>query len=185
MSMEHDALKADGLPEVLQRDAARSGVTATITRRGALMALLAAGASLATFGCRRADASGDSGSATLPRMAPRDLAARLDEVRDGKLAVLHVGPAYLFGKSRIPHARHAGEASTEAGYASLVAALRKLPAGREVVLYCGCCPTKNCPNVAPAERAAREGGLRRAQVLDLPTTLKADWSDHGYPVEKG
>ena len=158
---------------------------ATLTRRGALVALSAAGASLATLGCRHADASGDAGSASLPRMAPRDLAARLDEVREGRLDVLHVGPAYLFGKSRVPHARHAGEASTEAGYASLVAALRKLAAGREVVLYCGCCPTKNCPNVAPAERAAREASLRRASVLDLPTTLKANWSAHGYPVEKG
>jgi thiosulfate/3-mercaptopyruvate sulfurtransferase len=97
---------------------------------------------------------------------------------------LHVGPAYLFGKARIPHARHPGEASTAEGYAAIVAELRKLGADREVVFYCGCCPTKNCPNIAPAERAAHEAGLRRASVLDLPTTLKADWSDHGYPVER-
>ena len=134
-------------------------------------------------GCRRADAAGSG--APLRRMAPRDLAARLDDARDGKLSLLHVGPAYLFAKARIPHALHPGEASSSDGYAAIVAELRKLAADREVVFYCGCCPTKNCPNIEPAERAAREVGLRRALVLDLPTTLKADWTDQGYPVEKG
>jgi thiosulfate/3-mercaptopyruvate sulfurtransferase len=145
------------------------------TLTGSWLAILA--------GCRHADASGGDGGASLPRMAPSDLHARLGEV-GAKIELLHVGPAYLFGKAHIPHARHPGEASTADGYAAIVAELRKLAADREVVFYCGCCPTKNCPNITPAERAAREVGLLRASILDLPTTLKADWSDHGYPVEK-
>ncbi len=28
-------------------------------------------------------------------------------------------------------------------------------------------------------------GFTRARVLDLPTTLKADWTDHGLPTESG
>jgi thiosulfate/3-mercaptopyruvate sulfurtransferase len=156
---------------------------ALLSRRGALWTLTG-GALAILAGCRRADAAGGDAGGALPRMAPGDLNARLGEVRDGKIDLLHVGPAYLFGKARIPHARHPGEASTAEGYAAIVAELRKLGADREVVFYCGCCPTKNCPNIAPAERAAHEAGLRRASVLDLPTTLKADWSDHGYPVER-
>ena len=158
---------------------------AALSRRSALVILTASAATIFAAACRRADAAkGDAGT-SLPRMAPRDLAARLDEVRDGKLDVLHVGPLYLFGKARVPHARHAGEASTAEGYAAIVAELRKLAPSREVVLYCGCCPTQNCPNIVPTERAAIEVGLKRAFVLDLPTTLKADWTEHGYPVEKG
>ncbi len=153
------------------------------SRRRVLWMLSGAAAALVAAGCDRASAAG--GGVPLPRTAPRDLASRLDEVRDGKLDVLHVGPSILFGKARVPHSRHAGEASTDDGYAAIVSELRKAAADREIIFYCGCCPTKNCPNVAPAERAAREVGLRRASVLDLPTTLKADWSDHGYPVEKG
>ncbi len=155
----------------------------SLSRRSALWML--SGAATAILACGRAAAAGGDSGPPLARMAPRDLAARLDDVRAGKLDVLHVGPAYLFGNARIPHSRHAGEASTADGYAAIVVELRKLGAEREIVLYCGCCPTKNCPNIAPAERAAREVALRRAFVLDLPTTLKADWSDHGYPVEKG
>ena len=158
---------------------------ALLSRRSALAILSASATAVFAAACRRAGAVGSDAGASLPRMAPRDLAARLDDVRDGKLDVLHVGPLYLYGKARIPHARHAGEASTAEGYAAIVAELRKLAPTREVVLYCGCCPTQNCPNIAPTERAAREVGLKRAVVLDLPTTLKADWSDDGYPVEKG
>ena len=154
--------------------------SAVFSRRTALAMISGAAAILAASGCRQAGAAAPS----LPRIPPRDLAARLDHVRDGKLDVLHVGPLFLFGKAHIPHARHAGEASTPEGYAALVAELRKVPVDRELILYCGCCPTQNCPNVAPAERAAHEVGLRHASVLDLPTTLKADWTDHGYPVEK-
>ena len=162
-------------------------MTPPCSRRSAL-GILSGGALAIVSGCRRAEAvAGDAGNASggaLPRIAPRDLDARLGEVRDGKVDLLHVGPAYLFGRARIPHARHPGEASTAEGYAAIVTELKRIPAEREVVLYCGCCPTKNCPNVAPAERAAHEAGLRRASVLDLPTTLKADWSDRGYPVER-
>ena len=158
---------------------------APLSRRSMLAILSASAAALFAVACRRADASGSDAGPSLPRMAPRALAARLDEVRDGKLDILHVGPLYLFGKARIPHARHAGEASTTEGYAAIVAELRRLAPAREVVLYCGCCPTQNCPNIVPTERAAIEVGLRRAFVLDLPTTLKADWTDRGYPVEKG
>jgi thiosulfate/3-mercaptopyruvate sulfurtransferase len=156
----------------------------TLSRRAALLTLSALGASIIAVACRRPGPSGENAAAPLPRLPPGDLAARIDQVREGKLDVLHVGPAYLFGKSHVLHARHSGEASTDAGYATLLNDLRQGPLDREVILYCGCCPTKNCPNIAPAERAAREVGLRRAAILDLPTTLKADWTDHGYPVDK-
>jgi len=145
--------------------------------------VLSAVAAVAGLGCHRD--SGTAGVQPLPRMAPSDLAAQLDRVRDGAIDVLHVGPAYLFGKARVPHSRHAGEASTGDGYAAIVAELRKLPPDRDVVLYCGCCPTTHCPNIGPAQRAAREVGLRRARLLDLPTNLRTDWIAHGYPVEKG
>ena len=156
-----------------------------LSRRNALTILSGGAAALVVSGCRRAGVGADNAPPLLARMPPRDLAARLDEARDGKLDILHVGPVYLFGKARIPHARHVGEASTDDGYAAIVAELRKISAEHQAILYCGCCPIASCPNIAPAERAAREVGQLRAFVLDLPTTLKADWTDHGYPVEQG
>lgn len=162
---------------------AKSDERCSISRRSVLWTL--AGAVTAGVACGRTAAAGGDTGPSLSRMAPRDLAARLAEVGAGRLDVLHVGPASLFGKARIPHSRHAGEASTPEGYAAVLAELRKLGVDREIILYCGCCPTRNCPNITPAERAAREVALRRASVLDLPTTLKADWTDQGFPVENG
>lgn len=49
----------------------------------------------------------------------------------------------------------------------------------------GCCPETRCPNVRPANTELRKLGFSRVRVLDLPTTLKDDWSDRGHPVEKG
>jgi hypothetical protein len=83
----------------------------------------------------------------------------------------------------IAGSRHVGEAGTAAGYAALLSALRALAPHGEVVLYCGCCPTTHCPNVLPADRAMREAATDRGAVLDLPTNLRTDWTDKGFPVD--
>ena len=118
-------------------------------------------------------------------MAPSLLAARIEEVRAKLLPVWHIGPATLHAQRRIPGSRDVGEAGTRAGYAALLAALRALPPHGEVVLYCGCCPTTHCPNVGPADRAMRETATDHGVVLDLPTNLRVDWIDKGFPVEPG
>ena len=147
-----------------------------LTRRGALQAI--AGSAM-LVACR------DEAVARGPRMAPSALAARMAEVRAESLPVWHIGPATLHAQRRIPGSRYVGEAGTSAGYAALLAALRALPAHHEAVLYCGCCPTTHCPNVGPADRAMREAGTERAVVLDLPTNLRVDWIDKGFPTEPG
>jgi thiosulfate/3-mercaptopyruvate sulfurtransferase len=120
-----------------------------------------------------------------PRISPAALASRMDQVGDGRLPVWHIGPAALHAQHRIPRARYIGEAGTSAGYAALLAALRALPPHSEVVLYCGCCPTTHCPNVHPADRALREAAADHGVVLDLPTNLRTDWIDKGFPVDSG
>lgn len=61
--------------------------------------------------------------------------------------------------------------------------LSRVPKDRDVVLYCGCCPVKSCPNVRPASAAVRALGRSNAWVLDLPTRFATDWTEKGYPVE--
>lgn len=119
-----------------------------------------------------------------PTIAPADLAARLDEVSAGKLAVFYVGPDALFARGHVPGAKNVGEVSTPAGKRALEAAMKALPADTSVVLYCGCCPYKNCPNVRPASEIIRASGRKNASVLDLPTRFSTDWSDKGLPVDK-
>jgi hypothetical protein len=128
------------------------------------------------FGCKSSEAIG-------PLLPPSSLAARLDEVKAGKIAVLYVGPDMLFDLGHVPGARNVGAAGSDEGMRALSAALAKIPAQTEIALYCGCCPVSDCPNVGPASAALRKLGRANAHVLDLPTKFATDWIDKGYPVE--
>jgi len=119
-----------------------------------------------------------------PLLAPATLAGRLADVKAGRLAVLYVGPAILFDKGRVPGARSIGALDSEEGRKALQTALAGIAKDTEVVLYCGCCPVKSCPNVRPASAAVRALGRPNAWVLDLPTRFATDWTEKGYPVER-
>jgi len=42
-----------------------------------------------------------------------------------------------------------------------------------------------CPNLRPAFTALQGMGIGRLRVLLLPTSFHVDWSEKGYPVQKG
>jgi hypothetical protein len=118
-----------------------------------------------------------------PFMEAGALAARIADVRAGRVRVFHVGPAISF-HHHVPSSVRVGDARTEQGYAALCTELRKAAADVDVVLYCGCCPVDHCPNVRPASRAITEVKRARTWVLRLPTNFDRDWVDKGYPVER-
>jgi thiosulfate/3-mercaptopyruvate sulfurtransferase len=120
-----------------------------------------------------------------PLLAPASLASRLEEVKAGRIAVLYVGPDMLFAHGHVPGARKLKALDSDEGRRALTTELAKIPADTEIVLYCGCCPVRNCPNVRPASAAVRALGRANAHVLDLPTRFAADWTEKGYPVERG
>ena len=137
------------------------------------------------IGCRSKGGSEPGGDEAIgPLLAPAALAARLDDVKSGKTVVLYVGPDALFGRGHVPGARNVGEAGDADGRRALAAALAEVPKEAEIVLYCGCCPVRSCPNVRPASAALRELGRANTRVLDLPTRFATDWADKGYAVEK-
>lgn len=136
----------------------------------------AVGAALAA-GCRR-----DDDAPLGPLLAPSALAARIDDVRAGKIVVFYVGPSALFSRHQIPGARRLEALDSESGRRALTGELARVPAGTEIVLYCGCCPVRSCPNVRPASAALRALGRSDAHLLDLPTRFSTDWTDKGYPV---
>ena len=88
----------------------------------------------------------------------------------------------LYRQRHISHATFAGPASKPAGIAALRAAVAGLPKDSSIVIYCGCCPMKDCPNIRPAYQTLKELGFRNLRVLDLPTNLRTDWVAKGYPV---
>lgn len=98
--------------------------------------------------------------------------------------VIHVGFPVLYRSVHISGSVFAGPASKEEGLAALKKAVAGQPKNREIILYCGCCPFDKCPNIRPAFTALHDMGFTHVRAMVIPTNLKADWIDKGYPVEK-
>ncbi len=116
---------------------------------------------------------------------PAVLAARLSDANVSKPAILYVGPGVLYRSKHIPGAVFAGPAGTAKGMAFFRQAIASIPRTAEVVMYCGCCPWNQCPNIRPAFNSLAEAGYKQAKVLALPTSFHKDWIEKGYPVETG
>jgi len=98
--------------------------------------------------------------------------------------LVHVGFAPLYRSGHIPGSIYAGPGSKPAGLAALERALKDVPADRPIVLYCGCCPWTDCPNVRPAFRMAKPSH-RNVRVLYLTHNLERDWIAKGLPSTTG
>lgn len=118
-------------------------------------------------------------------IGPHALAAKLADSTVTPPLLLHVGFKVLYRGGHIPGSRFTGPGSKPEGLKALREELGRTPRQREVVLYCGCCPWEDCPNVAPAYRVARELGFKDVRVLDLPKNLTKNWVDLGLPITGG
>jgi len=111
-------------------------------------------------------------------------AALAERLRKGSHPeIISVAFPVLYRQKHIPGARLAGPASKPEGIAQLKAAVAKLPKNTQIVIYCGCCPMTQCPNIRPAYSALHELGYTNVYVLNLPVNFHADWDQKGYPVE--
>ncbi len=153
----------------------------TSPRRAFLVDLAALTVALA--GCKSGDDAGaPSAIAEADLLGPAEfLAAR---ARGAAPPLFHVGPSVLFARGHVPEATAVGEAGEAAGLAALERAVASLPRETGVVVYCGCCPYRNCPNVRPALRKLSALGFAGARILDMPTNFKTDWVDRGFPVAR-
>ena len=115
---------------------------------------------------------------------PKELSEQLAG-HHGAVVIFQIGPNLLYRSKHITGAIFAGPANRPEGIALLKAEVDKLPRDREIVLYCGCCPWDHCPNVRPAMELMRQMGFTHVRALYVATNFKADWIDHGYPVEEG
>lgn len=130
---------------------------------------------------------GAASSAGMPWPADRvvrakDFASEL-ATANPKPTIVHVGPNVLFKRGHVPGAVHGGEAGDPAGLQAIADLLAPLPRTSDLVLYCGCCPYEHCQNIRPAYAKAVELGFQRVRVIDLPTSLKVDWTDQGLALE--
>lgn len=101
------------------------------------------------------------------------------DIRENKALplILSVGPMAL-----IPHSSDIGPASETENLENLKKTLLKIPKDTSIVIYCGCCPFTRCPNIRPAIALLKEMKFTNFHLLNLSTSIKADWIDKGYPT---
>jgi len=103
-------------------------------------------------------------AADLALIQPNQVAAQL-AAKDTRPVIFQVGPNMLYRGKHIPGAVYAGPGSKPEGLELLKQAVDKLPRDGEIVLYCGCCPWGNCPNVKPAMALLKEMGFTHAKAM--------------------
>lgn len=111
-------------------------------------------------------------------MAPASLAAMIKNSKTSKPLIFNIGVV-----ENIKGARNMGGASEKENLDRFKKALSSIPKTSTVVVYCGCCPFERCPNIRPAFTALKAAGFKNGKLLNLPTNIKVDWINKGYPVE--
>ena len=101
-----------------------------------------------------------------------------------KPVVVCTAPPFLYRIGHIPGSVLHGPASSPEGLNGLTAWAQPLPRSSNIVIYCGCCPLADCPNLSPAYKALTGLGFTRVRVLLIQDNFKTDWVDRGYPYER-
>lgn len=110
-------------------------------------------------------------------MPPSELATILNDPDSKKPILLSIG----FGGG-IEGSKELGPATETKGIENLKKELDQLPKDADIVIYCGCCPFKDCPNVRPAFNLLNEMKFTNHKLLNIADNLKVDWIDKGYPM---
>ncbi len=107
-------------------------------------------------------------------LEPGELAARTD------LSATHIFNIGTAGS--IKNAIKIGPASEIANIETFRQQVSTFSRDAEIIIYCGCCPFSDCPNIRPAFEVLNELKFKNPRLLNLPKNLKADWIDKGYPM---
>jgi thiosulfate/3-mercaptopyruvate sulfurtransferase len=109
-------------------------------------------------------------------MQPADLAAVINHSTAIQPLIISVGPGAL-----IQGSVDIGPAKDTANLTRLRQLLATEKKGREIVIYCGCCPFEHCPNVRPAFSLLNELKFTHHKLLNLEHNIRVDWVNKGYP----
>lgn len=108
---------------------------------------------------------------------PSALAAIIANSKVNQPKIFNIGVV-----DNIKGAINLGGVSEKENLQKLNNALSKLPKNTFLVVYCGCCPFERCPNIRPAVDLIKTLGFTKGRLLNLPTNLKQNWVDKGYPL---
>lgn len=101
-----------------------------------------------------------------------------------KPTVVCVGFPILYEAAHIPGAQIEGPGRETAGLERLEKWAQSVPRDTPVIIYCGCCPFAECPNIRPAYEALQRAGMTQVRVLYLEHSFARDWVNKGYPTKR-
>jgi 3-mercaptopyruvate sulfurtransferase SseA len=117
-------------------------------------------------------------------LKPEKLEKMLSNSTEVKPLIMQVGVSFQYKNAHIPGAKYTGMAATPEGIESLKKEVQKLSRDKEIILYCGCCPWKDCPNIRPAFKTLQQMGFKNVNALYISKNFQTDWIDKKFPVEK-
>lgn len=115
----------------------------------------------------------------------QDLAKILQSPQGERPLLIYVGFRLPYTQAHIPGSEYFGPAANQVVVQQLRKHVQGLARNRFIVIYCGCCPWSDCPNVKPAYEALHNLGFTKLKVLYIPDNLGTDWVNKGYPIAKG
>jgi thiosulfate/3-mercaptopyruvate sulfurtransferase len=128
--------------------------------------------------CGQGSATGQKEPWTASQLLePADLAKTLNDSKASQPYVFCIGPQAV-----IKGSVYIGPTREQKNLDALKEQLKKLPKDANIVIYCGCCPFANCPNIRPAFELLNKMEFKNQKLLNLAKNIKVDWIDHGYPV---
>ena len=110
-------------------------------------------------------------------MEPATLAKNIDDASLLNTNIFNIGAV-----EDIKGAIHIGAVNNPENLAKLVDAVALLPKGKQIIIYCGCCPFAKCPNIRPAFNELKKLGFTNIKLLDLPVNLHTNWIAKGFPL---
>jgi hypothetical protein len=108
---------------------------------------------------------------------PDVLVKKIGEPADKRPIILNVGV-----EKNIKSAVEIGILSSPSKQEKLKKALTSIDKNKEVVIYCGCCVLKECPNIPIALNYVKSLGYINVKILNLPVGLDEDWVSKKYPM---
>lgn len=115
---------------------------------------------------------------------PAELAEILGDASRKPPTLLDIGVASWIRGGVIKDSIVIGPGNDPQSLEKLRDAVSAMPKDADLVIYCGCCPFKDCPNIRPAFKQLQDLKFTRVRLLNLPKNFKTDWVNRGYPTEK-
>lgn len=110
---------------------------------------------------------------------PAELVRILNDPKEEDPIIFNIGPV-----ENIKNSIEIGAVRRKEYITKLKVELSEVPKNKFIVIYCGCCPFKVCPNVRPAFKLLNKKGFNNHKLLNISKNIKVDWINKGYPLQE-